>query len=62
MRSMCESAIKILTIMADWERYFDSEIPPTNLEETRKTIFTFAAGHVQNSRNIVYITVSVKKI
>ena len=39
-------------------RYFDSEIPPTNLEETRKTIHGFATTHVHSGLNVVFITVS----
>ncbi|XP_028411460.1 uncharacterized protein LOC114534012 [Dendronephthya gigantea] len=43
-------------MMADWIRYFESEIPPTNLEETRKTLYGFTASHIQNARNVVFIT------
>jgi hypothetical protein len=56
MRITCMGVIKFI-IMADWIRYFESEIPPTNLEETRKTLYQFTSSHVQNARNVVFITV-----
>lgn len=59
LRSMSKGVIIFLSNMADWVRYFDSEIAPSNLEETRKTIHGFTASHAQNGRNIVFITVSI---